>query len=41
MGAFHMAKCLQHYIGKYVRGSGIEDAFIETKMLGLKIVEQF
>ena len=41
MGTFHMAKCLQHYIGKYVRGSGIEDAFIETKMLGLKIVEQF
>ena len=30
MGSFHMAKCVQHCIGKYVRRSGIEDAFIKT-----------
>ena len=36
-----MTKCAQHCVGKYVTRSEIEDAFIETKMLSKKLVEQF
>ena len=24
LGGFHMAKCVQHCIGKYIRGSGLD-----------------
>ena len=41
LGGFHMAKCVQHCIGKYVRGSGLEDSLLETSIFGVKIVEQF
>ena len=41
MASFHMAKCVQCCIGKYVKVSGIEDAFIEMKALSKKIVEKF
>ena len=41
MASFHMAKCVQCCIGKYVKVSGIEDAFIEMKALSKKIVKKF
>ena len=36
-----MTKCVPKCIGKYVRGSRIEDAVIETKVLNKIIVERF
>ena len=36
-----MAKGLLHCIGKYTKGSGIEDALLETEVFGVNIVEQF
>ena len=36
-----MAKCAQHCIGKYIRGSGLEDSLLETSIFGIKVVEQF
>ena len=34
-----MMKAFQHCIGKYLKGSGIEDALIETKTFGVNVVE--
>ena len=31
MGGFHMAKAAMHRVRKYLRGSGMEDAFVETE----------
>ena len=39
LGAFHMAKIAQHSAGKYIRDSGFEDALIETKTFGIKVVQ--
>ena len=39
LGAFHMAKCVLHCIGKYVKGCGLEDSFLETNIFGLKVLE--
>ena len=36
---FHMAKAAMHCIGKYLRGSGMEDAFVETETFGLKVAQ--
>ena len=41
LGGFHMAKCVQRYIGKYVQGTGLEDALVETGIFGVKIMESF
>ena len=38
-GAFRMAKIAQHFAGKYIRASGFEDALMEAKTFGVKIVE--
>ena len=38
-GAFPMAKIAQHSAGKYIRASGFEDALMEAKTFGVKIVE--
>ena len=35
-----MAKCGQHSIGKYIRGSGLDDALMETQVFGKKVIEQ-
>ena len=40
LGVFHMAKCVQHCIGKYIRGSGLDDALVETQVFGKKVTEQ-
>ena len=37
---FHIAKCVQHSIGKYIRGSGLDNALVETLVFGKKVIEQ-
>ena len=39
MGGFHMSKAAMHCIGKFLKGCGIEDALVETKAFGLKLIE--
>ena len=39
LGAFHMAKCAQYSGGKYIRGSGFEDVFIERKTFKIKFIK--
>ena len=34
-----MAKAAMHCVGKYLRGSGMEDAFVETQTFGLKVAQ--
>ena len=39
LGSFHTAKVVEYCIGKYLRGSGVEDARVETGVFGLKAAE--
>ena len=39
LGAFHKVKVAKHPAGKYIRDSGFEDAFIESKTFQIKVVE--
>ena len=39
LGSFQTAKCVQHCIGKYIQGSGIEDSLTQTKVLGVKVLK--
>ena len=39
LGAFHMAKILLGCLGKYVRGSGVSNVFIECSVFGVNVVE--
>ena len=39
MGGFHMPKAAMYCVGKYLRGSGMEDAFVETETFGLKVAQ--
>ena len=39
LGAFHMAKVAQHCVGKYIKGSGFEDALVENKVFVVKVME--
>ena len=39
LGTFHLAKAVEHCIGKMMKGSGFQDTFVETKTFGLKTVE--
>ena len=39
LGGFHMAKCVEHCIGKFVRGCGLEDSLLETVVFGEKVLE--
>ena len=34
-----MAKCVQRCIGKYIRGTGLEDSLVETGIFGVKVME--
>ena len=34
-----MTKVAQHSAGKYIGDSGFEDAMVETKIFGIKILE--
>ena len=36
---FDMAKCVLHCIGKFIKGSGLDDALIETGVFRSKIIE--
>lgn len=39
LGAFHMAKIVLSCLGKYLRGSGISNVFIECSVFGVNVVE--
>ena len=39
LGGFHLTKSALRCAGKFVRGSGVEDVFIECNIFGLKTVE--
>ena len=39
LGGFHMEKAFEHCIGKYMKGSGIEDALVETGVFRPNVVE--
>ena len=39
LGAFHTAKCVEHCIGKYIQGCGIEESLRQTKVLGVNVVD--
>ena len=39
LDGFHTVKCLQHIIGKYIRGSGLEEPFRQKRVFGVKIVD--
>ena len=39
LGSFHTATVVEHCIGKYLRGSGVEDALVEKGVFGLKAAE--
>ena len=36
-----MSKCAQHCIGKYIKGTGLEDCLVETGVFGVKVMESF
>ena len=36
LGGLHMGNCLEHCIRKYIKGTGLEDALIECKLIGKK-----
>ena len=37
LGCFHTAKYVEHYIGKYIEGSSIEESFRPTQTLGVNV----
>ena len=39
IGNFHLAKAVEHCIGKFLEGSGFNDALVESQVFGLKTVE--
>ena len=39
LGGFHMGKAVEHCIRKFMKGSGIENAFVETGTFGPNVVE--
>ena len=39
MGNFHLAKTVEHCIGKFLKGSGFNDALVESQVFSLKTVE--
>ena len=39
LGAFHTAKCVEHCIGKFIQGSGLDDALKHTKVFTVKTVD--
>ena len=40
LGGFHMCKATLRCVGKYLKGSGIDDGLIESGLFGVKILEQ-
>ena len=39
LGGFYTTKCLKHSIGKFVRGSGLEESLRQTHVFGVKIAD--
>ena len=40
LGGFHMAKYVQHCIGKYIQGSGLDDTLVESQVFWKKVIGQ-
>ena len=40
LSGFHMAKYVQHCIGKYIQGSGLDDTLMESQVFWKKVIEQ-
>ena len=38
LGGFHMVKCFEHSIGKYIKGTGLKDSLGESKLIGKKTI---
>ena len=36
---FHMTKCVQHCIRKFIKSSGLSDLSVETKVLGVNVAD--
>ena len=34
-----MTKCVQHCVGQYIKGSGLEDSLVETNVFSVKVLE--
>lgn len=41
MGKFHLAKAVQHCLGKLLKRTSFQCNFLETNVFGVKIVEAF
>ena len=41
LGGFHMAKCSQHCIGKYIKGTELDDVLLETNIFGKKQLSKY
>ena len=39
LSGFHVAKCVEHCIGKHIQGSGIDGSLQQTKVFGMNIVD--
>ena len=39
LGGFHTTKCVQRCIGKHIKGTGLEDALVETGVFRVKMME--
>lgn len=40
LDCFHLTKAVEHFLGKFLKGSRVQDALIETNCFGLKILGQ-
>ena len=41
LGGFHIAKCILHCIGKFIKGIRLDDISIKTRVFGAKVLEAF
>ena len=39
LGCFHTAKYVEHYIGKYIEGSSIEESLRPTQTFGVNVFD--
>ena len=39
LGDFHTAECMQHSIGKYIRGSALEESLRQARVFELNIAD--
>ena len=39
LGCFHIAKYVEHCIGKYIQGSCVEESLRQTQVIGVNVVD--